>query len=108
MDKNERARFAAWKMAGGRCELCGKTPASERRVSFSRNVGMLVQRREYRVIAHMCGPCLHGNFCRFSLLNLCLGWWGMISLFLTPIFAVVNVCQYAAGLFSLRYSKRGN
>ncbi|SRR5713226_4189030 len=101
MDQNEGMRRAAWKMSGGRCQLCGKIPASQREITFSRNVGMLFQRREYSVRGHMCSRCMHRTFLQYFVLNLCFGWWGAISFWVTTVFFFQNFWNYVMGLFEL-------
>jgi hypothetical protein len=53
----------------------------------------------------MCKPCVHTNFWRFTQMNLMFGWWGAISLFVTPIYLVQNLSNYLIAMYQLRGSR---
>ena len=89
------------------CELCGCTPVSNERIKFSRNVGMLFERREYNINAHLCRGCLHGQFGKFMFLNATLGWWGVISFWMTIGFFFENIAHYITALFRFTGTEGG-
>jgi hypothetical protein len=82
------------------CQGC-KSMRRTARVIFRRNVGMLLMRRTYKIEGNLCKSCIRRNFGEFMLKNLLLGWWGTISLILTPIYAIQNVVSYAAAMKAL-------
>jgi hypothetical protein len=71
-------------------------------VSFHRNVGMLFIRRTYKIEGNLCKSCIKKQFTQFTIKNLLLGWWGTISLFVTPIYAIQNVASYVSAIRALR------
>jgi hypothetical protein len=82
------------------CRNChGSGPTAY--VELHHNVGMLLMRQEYATIGELCRSCLHGAFARHMLGNLVLGWWGMISFFMTWYFLGKNVVQYTRALREL-------
>lgn len=97
-DKDERERLEhigkSLERFGKQCDLCGSRPPNAGTVHFQGNVGLFVQRYRHQVRAEMCGPCLHTQFSKFTLMNLLLGWWGTISMFVTPGYILHNMAQY--------------
>jgi len=85
----------------GRCRLCQQMRAT-RSVTFHRNVGMLVARRQYSVKGDFCKSCIHRKFWEFQGKNILLGPWGVVSLLLTPILLVMNTGTYLIALYKLR------
>jgi hypothetical protein len=85
----------------GNCQMCRNT-RHIKYVVFHRNVGMLVQRQTHSIKASLCRSCLHNVFLEYTYKNLLLGWWGMISLVVTPIFFLMNLCVYIAAWYRLR------
>lgn len=83
------------------CQLCGIIRQTSR-VSFARNIGMLVAHREKKITANMCKTCLKKNFWEYTGKNLLFGPWGMISLLLTPIYLVTNIVSYVSALQELK------
>lgn len=79
------------------CQACGKeAPCAY--AEFHYNIGMLVMRRHMQINGIMCKRCIHKNFWKFTLKDITLGWWGYISLLMTPIFLVMNIVRYIAVL----------
>lgn len=79
------------------CQNCG-IEAPTRKVAFYQNIGALVVRFSQGVDGLLCKNCIHRSFWRMTLTTLILGWWGIISLIVTPIFLLNNIFRY---LFSL-------
>ena len=84
-----------------RCESCGSMRPTAR-ISFHRNMGMLFIRRTYKIEGNLCKSCIGKRFTEFTIKNLVFGWWGTISLFVTPIYAIQNVASYVAAMRALR------
>lgn len=85
----------------GRCQRCGNMRQTAH-VTFHRNVGMLFIRRTYKLEGNLCKSCVRKHFGEFMVKNLVLGWWGTISLIMTPIYGVQNVASYIAAMHELR------
>ena len=75
------------------CETCG-IEAVTKHVEYHQNIGALIMRFHKTVEGEMCKSCVHKYFWQLTLTNLFLGWWGVISLFLTPIFILNNLVRY--------------
>ncbi len=75
------------------CERCG-AEAPTRRVNFYRNIGLLVFRLTESTECRLCKPCIHQVFWKYMLINVTLGWWGAISIILTPLIILSNTVQY--------------
>src|SRR5260370_7109377 len=75
------------------CQSCG-IEATTRYVEFYQNIGALVMRFHKSIKGNLCKRCIHKRFWEFTGTCLLLGWWGMISLVVTPIFILNNVGRY--------------
>jgi len=75
------------------CERCG-AEAPTRRVNFYRNIGLLLFRLTESTECRLCKPCVHEVFWKYMLVNVTLGWWGAISIILTPLIILSNTIQY--------------
>lgn len=75
------------------CHLCG-VEAPTKYVSFHQNIGALVMRFSKTAEGNLCKSCIHSTFWQFTLINVTLGWWGLISIILTPIFIANNTVRY--------------
>jgi hypothetical protein len=84
----------------GRCQHCGNMRQTAH-VIFQRNVGMLVIRRSYKLQGNFCKSCVRKSFGDFMVKNLLLGWWGTVSLIITPIYAIQNVVSYTSAMRAL-------
>ncbi len=76
------------------CQMC-RVQAPTMYVEFHHNIGALVMRFHYATRAYLCKDCIQRAFWRHMALDLTLGWWGIVSFVMTPIFAVMNVVQYS-------------
>lgn len=72
------------------CELCGR-PAHTHSVTLYQNIGMIVALRYYTLKGSFCRSCITHYFWEYTLVTLALGWWGIISFFLTPLILVNNI-----------------
>jgi hypothetical protein len=75
------------------CENCG-VESPTHYVSFHQNIGALIMRFYRGCQGHLCKPCIHKTFWTYTAVNLTLGWWGIISLILTPFFLINNLVYY--------------
>ncbi len=75
------------------CKHCGvEGPAKH--VKFYQNIGMLVTRQWAKVEGDLCRPCIGLYFRSYTVTTLFLGWWGVISLLVTPLILLNNIYQY--------------
>jgi hypothetical protein len=79
------------------CESCGGA-APTRYVEFYQNIGAVVMRFHKAVKGNLCRTCIRSHFLRLTGTTLVLGWWGLISFFVTPFFLANNVYRYLASL----------
>jgi hypothetical protein len=79
------------------CQACG-VEAPTKYVEFYYNIGMLVARMHKHIKGNLCKRCIHKYFWQFTLKDIVLGWWGMISIIVTPIFLINNVARYLAAM----------
>lgn len=81
------------------CQACG-IEAPCKHTEFHQNIGALVVRFSSSIKGNLCKNCIHKHFWKMTAINATLGWWGTISLFLTPVFILNNIIRYiaAAGL----------
>jgi hypothetical protein len=76
-----------------RCDSCLLAEPSAY-VELHHNVGMLFMRQEYSTAGQLCRSCLKRAFWHHTLRNVTLGWWGMISFFMTWYFLVSNLMNF--------------
>jgi hypothetical protein len=74
------------------CQLCG-VEAETKYVEFYQNIGVLLMRFHKSLKGELCKNCIHQQFWGFTLVNVTLGWWGVISLIVTPFFIINNVAR---------------
>lgn len=81
--------------AGALCEKCGREDDVVN-VTFRRNIGALVVRFSQELRGRMCAGCIKSSFWETSLITMVLGWWGLISFIVTPIFLITNTVNLAS------------
>jgi hypothetical protein len=74
----------------GACAACGRHGPVEA-VDYHQNTGMLYARQSRALSGDLCRRCSTGAFLRMTGHTAVLGWWGMISFFVTPAFILNNV-----------------
>ena len=82
------------------CQACG-VEAVTRKVAFYENVGVVFVRFRRSVQGKLCKSCIHRQFWRTTGKTFFLGWWGTVSLIVTPFILLNNVGRY---LFCLTMS----
>lgn len=80
------------------CQTCGAAEPTSC-VTFYHNIGAVVVRVSGCVEGDLCRSCVHRYFWTYTAINCCLGWWGVISFFITPFFLLYNVIEYLRCLF---------
>ncbi|MGA3373701.1 MAG: hypothetical protein ABSC48_18285 [Terracidiphilus sp.] len=76
-----------------RCKSCGIEGPTQH-VTLWQNVGMIVARQWKKIDGDLCHPCIRKYFRSYTLTTLFLGWWGVVSLVVTPFILINNVYQF--------------
>lgn len=76
------------------CQSCLRV-APTAPVIFHQHVGAIVLHFHKHIDAQLCRACIDQHFRDYTLKTFLLGWWGMPSCFLTPIFLVMNLVRYS-------------
>lgn len=79
------------------CQSCG-VEAPCKHTEFHQNIGAFVLRFHRSAKGNLCKNCIHKHFWQMTFINATLGWWGVISFFVTPVFILINVFHYLAAL----------
>jgi len=74
----------------GFCRKCG-VEAPTKYVSFHQNIGALVMRFSKSISAELCKNCIKSTFTEFTLITATVGWFGFISIIITPFIIINNV-----------------
>src|SRR5258708_6154315 len=80
------------------CQACG-VEAPTKYVAFYQNIGAVFMRFHKSIDGKLCKSCVHKYFWEYTSINFFLGWWGTISLIVTPFFILNNVGRYVFCLF---------
>ncbi len=75
------------------CEACGQNEALAH-VVFYENRGAIVMRYHREIRGNFCKSCIDKYFWKYTLTTLCIGWLGVISLFIAPVYIINNVARY--------------
>jgi hypothetical protein len=76
------------------CQQCGRTAAT-RHVKFFRIIGAVIVFQFTVSGGFLCKSCIHRYFWDYTLITLCLGWWGCLSFVFTPFVILHNIFRYA-------------
>lgn len=86
------------------CQSCGR-PAETKYVVYYRNIGAVIINFSKQMKGYLCRDCSGKYFWRYTLTTLVLGWWGVISFFITWFVLANNVIRYL-GTLGLRRPAR--
>ncbi len=75
------------------CALCGRE-AKTAPIRQRRQIGLILLRLYRDETWNACAPCARGFFLSNTGTTLVLGWWGIISLFVTPYVLIANIMGY--------------
>jgi len=78
------------------CQSCG-IEAPVRYVEFRQIIGVFVWFTK-SVKGNLCKPCVHSHFWTTTLATLLLGWWGVLSFVVAPVFIIMNIVEYCSAL----------
>lgn len=79
------------------CQRCG-VEAPTKQVSFYQNIGALVIRFHKHTSGNLCKRCINQVFWEYTLIDLFLGWWGIISFFFNLFAIPNNIINYLGSL----------
>jgi hypothetical protein len=88
---------------GDECQLCGVI-APLKYIEFYANIGMLVARRQLSIKGRLCKNCINKYFWKYTVTNIFLGWWGVISFFATGLYIINNTARYIGALGLKKYN----
>ena len=88
-------------MEYGYCECCGAN-APTTKTWFMMNIGLLVMRLGNQIDGYLCESCVDSTFWQYTLTTLFLGWWGIISFFVTLFILPMNIINFATAKSDLR------
>jgi hypothetical protein len=75
------------------CQSCG-VEAPTRKVFFVQHIGAIVMFFHKRVGGLFCRNCVNKYFSEYFFKTLVLGWWGVISVFATPVVLIIDIVNY--------------
>lgn len=75
------------------CQSCG-VEAPTQKVMFVQHIGAIVMFFHKRIGGLFCRNCVSKYFSQYTLTTLFLGWWGLISVFATPVVLLINICNW--------------
>lgn len=87
---NQQQKFAY-------CQSCG-LPAEVKYVEFYETIGLIFGRLSRNAKGDFCKPCINHYFWNFTGRTFLLGWWGMVSLILTPFILLNNIFRFLSSL----------
>ncbi len=79
------------------CQSCG-VEAPSKYVEFHQNIGALFMRFHKSFKGDLCKRCLHERFWTMTSITLAIGWLGIISIIVAPIFVINNIVRYLGAL----------
>lgn len=75
------------------CQSCG-VEAPTQKVLFVQHIGAIVMFFHKRIGGNFCRNCVRKYFSEYTLMTLFLGWWGVISVFATPVVLLINIFNW--------------
>ena len=75
------------------CQVCG-VEAPTRYVEFYQNIGAVFMRFRRSIRGNLCRDSIHSRFWTMTSITLAVGWLGLISLIIAPIFIINNLSRY--------------
>jgi len=75
------------------CQSCG-IEAPTRKVFFVQHIGAIVMFFHKRIGGLFCRNCVNKYFSEYFFITLVAGWWGVISVFATPVVLLIDIVNY--------------
>ena len=79
------------------CENC-LCESPTKHVALHQNIGLIFMRLHKSVEGNLCRACIRKYFWQFTTITLFLGWWGVISFFMTLFILPNNLIRYLSSL----------
>jgi hypothetical protein len=79
------------------CQGCG-VEAETKNVAFRQNIGAVFVRFPSMVEGRFCKSCVNKYFLKMTATTFFVGWWGMISMVVTPFILINNIGTYLSCL----------
>ena len=79
------------------CENCLRI-APTKHVAFHQNIGAVLMRFTKTVEGNFCKRCISRFFWSLTGTTLLLGWWGAISLIVTPFIIIGNLIGFLGAI----------
>ena len=86
------------------CQRCG-LEVPNRYAEYNQNIGAMVIRLSTTYRGYFCRKCNHRFFWQSSLITLGAGWYGLVSMFVTPAFLLGNIFTYVSTLGLAKVSR---
>lgn len=86
------------------CQVCG-SQAPTTPVVFRQNIGAVIMRFSKTLDARLCSACIWKNFAKYTLVTAAVGWCGVISVFVAPVFVVLNIVNVTTARLALARAK---
>ncbi len=80
------------------CQKCGRE-APTKLVAFGHTIGIITTNIWIWERSRSCKSCMHRAYWKNTLKCLTIGWWGYLTIFLTPAFVAANTAIYIGLLF---------
>ena len=90
---NEIMGQTKWKNPKIFCQSCGRE-AQTKYVEYFQNIGAIIMRFSKRIDGYLCKECSSKYFWSFTGTTLLLGWWGIISFFVSLFIIPNNIIRY--------------
>lgn len=90
-----RLRTSSGRVQRDACDSCGNY-GPVMHTTYHQNTGMLIMRQHRQAEGSFCRRCHVRLYAKLTLHTLFLGWWGTISLVLTPVFILMNTARFLA------------
>src|SRR5262245_5257007 len=81
----------------GYCQACGRW-ARVKNVRFMQNIGALIMRFSKEINGRLCKHCINSYYWKFTGITAVAGWWGIISLIITPFILIINTVYFLGSL----------
>jgi hypothetical protein len=79
------------------CQCCAREVPTIK-VGLNRHIGAIVFMFHKSLNGHLCKPCINKLFWEYTPITFFLGWWGIISVVITPVVLINNVIVYLRSL----------
>jgi hypothetical protein len=79
------------------CQCCAMDVPTIK-VGLNRHIGAIVFMFHKSLNGHLCKPCIKKLFWEYTPITFFFGWWGIISVIITPVVLINNIIVYLRSL----------